>query len=311
MDIVKTGVKLSVWGFGFILVLIIAVSVMGTVLWMRPLVPPQPPSIISLDQMISDIVTTQAKELNVPLDSPVVLAQAMPQIVAKIHKGKMERERVILMDASVTELSRSELVDLRANLVKLKKVEDELRLKSETATSRVNRFKEEKEKTIDAFKDLQESAVNAGVPNVANATAEDRAKTIQIGPNSISYEAVYRLLEEYKAEVKKVDAAIAAGQKESDFCGEHIESIRSQMSLVENDIAERERTIKDHELLQKLLEVGSLNLADDVLEALRQKTEEVAARLKMNQEAVDVRILDEQMRTKPFSITGNDLIDRR
>jgi len=237
--------------------------------------------------------------------------------IAKDRKNQVEKH---LKDATVLPRARNQLADAKNSRVKLKEIADKFYVDSEVAIKQIKRLEEEKEKTVEAFTKLQDVARNAELPKLADATAEDKAKTLQIGTKTFTGEEVYRNLKEYKAEVEKANAAIEREQKRSDFLKDRVEKIRSQMSRVDDNIAEMERQIADYEMYQELLAANkSIDLPDDkmsellntdsIMTELRKKVDEAEVRIDMtDQVGRDDDLKGTLGGGSLFSITGDDLL---
>ena len=239
--------------------------------------------------------------------------------VAKDKKNQVEK---YLKDATVLERARVQLADAQKSRAELKKFADQFHVDSEVAIRQIKRFEEEKEKTVEAFKKLQDAARSAELPKLADATAEDKAKTIQIGAKTFTGAEVYRVLQEYRAAVEKADDAIGRERKQSDFLTDRAEKIRAQMSRVDSNIAEMERKIADYEMYQRLLAanktIESLGLSDDkmnellntdsILAELRQQVDEADVKLDMKDQEIRGADLRQELNRPSFSITDDDLI---
>ena len=240
--------------------------------------------------------------------------------VAKDKKNQVEK---YLKDATVLERARVQLADAKKSRTNLKEIADKFNLDSEVALRQIKRLEEEKEKIVEAFKKLQDAAKNIELPKLADATAEDKAKTLQIGTKTFTGEEVYRVLKEYKSQVEKANDTVERERKRSDFLKDRAEKIRSQMSHVDNNIADMERTIADYEMYQELLAanktIESLGLSDDkmnellntgsILADLRKKIDETDIKLEMiDQTNRSGELKQELNRGSAFSITDDDLI---
>jgi hypothetical protein len=240
--------------------------------------------------------------------------------VAKDKKNQVEK---YLKDKTVLERARVQLADAQKSRAELKKVADQFSIDSEVAIKQLKRLEDENGKTVEAFKKLQDAARDAELPKLTDATAEDKAKTIQIGTKSFTGEDVYRILREYKTQVEKANAAIERERKQSDFLKDRAEKIRAQMPRVDNNIAEMERKIADYEMYQKLLAanktIESLGLSDDkmnellntdsILAELRTEVDKADVTLEMKDRANSGAALKEELnRGSSFSISGDDLI---
>ena len=239
--------------------------------------------------------------------------------VAKDKKNQVEK---YLKDATVLERARVQLADAQKSRADLKKLADQFHVDAEVALRQIRRLEEEKEKTVEAFKRLQDAARNAELPRLADATAEDKVKNIQIGTRIFTGAEVYRVLQEYRANVEKADAAIERERKQSDFLKDRAETIRIQMSRVDNNIVEMERKIADYEVYQRLLAanrtVESLGLSDDKMNELL-NTDSILAELRYRVDAADIELelqdqigqgtdLRQELIRPSFSITDDDLI---
>jgi len=243
--------------------------------------------------------------------------------VSAVVKDKKNQVEQYLNDVTVLERARTQLADAKKSRADLKKIADQFHIDSEVALRQIKRLDGEKEKTIEAFKKLQEAAKRAELPKLVDATAEDKAKTIQVGTKNFTGEETYRVLMEYKAQVEKANAAVERERKQSDFLKDRADKIRSQMFRIDNNIAEMERKIADYEMYQKLLtankKIESLGLSDDKINELL-NTDSILTELGKRVDEVDV-LLDiqdqknrgedlrqELNRGSSFSITDDDLI---
>ena len=240
--------------------------------------------------------------------------------VAKDKKNQVEK---YLKDKTVLERARVQLADAQKSRAELKKTADQFHIDAEVAIRQIKRLEEEKEKTIDAFKKLQDAARSAELPKLADATVEDKAKTLQIGSKTFTGAEVYRVLGEYRTQVENANAAVEREQKQSDFLKDRAEKIRGQMSRVDNNIAEMERKIADYEMYQKLVAanktIESLGLSDDKMDELL-NTDNILAELRKEVDRADVQLemkdkenrgsdlKQELNRGTSFSITDDDLI---
>ena len=240
--------------------------------------------------------------------------------VVKDKKNQVEK---YLKDATVLERARVQLVDAQKSRAELKKIADDFSVDSEVALKEIKRLEEEKTKTVEAFKKLQDTARNAELPKLADATAEDKAKTVQIGTKTYTGEEVYRVLREYKAQVEKAESAIERERIQSKFLKERAEKIRSQLIRADNNIADMERKIADYEMYQKLLKanktIDSLGLSEDkmsallntdnVLTELRKGIDRAEVQLEMKDQEVRSSELKQELNGRPsFSVTDDDLI---
>ena len=243
--------------------------------------------------------------------------------VSAVAKDKKNQVEKYLKDATVLQRARVQLADAQKSRVKLKEIADKFNVDSEVASRQIKRLEEERGKTIEAFKKVQDAAKKAELPKLSDATSEDKAKSIQIGTKAYTGADVYRILGEYKAEVEKASSAVEREQKRSDFLKDRAEKIRSQMTRVDNNIAEMERKIADYEMYQELLAANktmdALGLSDDKMDELL-NTGSMMAELQKKVDESDV-ILDlkdqenrsadlkqEINRGSSFSITDEDLI---
>ncbi|MCL2348831.1 MAG: hypothetical protein FWC50_11310 [Planctomycetaceae bacterium] len=238
-------------------------------------------------------------------------------------KGKMSQVEKYLKDKTVLDRARGQLADAQKSRKDLQKITNEFTIDSEVALRQIKRLEEEKEKTVEAFTKLQNAAKKAELPKLADATAEDKAKSIQIGTKTFTGDEVYRTLKEYKAQVEKANDAVERERKQSAFLKDRAEKIRSKMSHVDDNIAEMERTIADYELYQKHLaankKIESLGLSDDKIDELL-NTDSILAELRKKTYEADVQFEMEESKTKgadlkqeltsgsSFSITDDDLI---
>jgi len=239
--------------------------------------------------------------------------------VAKDKKNQVEQH---LKDATVLPRARVQLADAQKSRAELKKIADQFHIDSEVALRQVKRLEEEKDKTVAAFTKLQDAARTAGLPILADATAEDKAKTIRIGTITLNGDEVYRELGKYRTQVETAGASIERERKQADFLKDRADRIRAQMSRVDNNIAEMERKIADYEMYQKLLAanktIESLGLSDDKMDEIL-NTDSILAELQKKVDEVDVQIemidqrdrstdLRDALRGPSFSITDDDLI---
>jgi len=239
--------------------------------------------------------------------------------VAKDKKNQVEKH---LKDQTVLPRARVQLAEAQKSRAELKKIADQFHVDSEVALRQIRRLEEEKDKTVEAFKKLQDAARSAELPRLADATAEDKAKTIQIGARAFTGAEVYRVLQEYRTDVEKADATIERERKQSDFLKDRAEKIRAQMSRVDSNIAEMERKIADYEMYQRLLAanktIEDLGLSDDkmdellntdsILAELRKKADEADVMLDMKDQESRGADLRQELIRPSFSITGDDLI---
>jgi hypothetical protein len=243
--------------------------------------------------------------------------------VTAVAKDKKIQVEKYLKDATVLERARVQLADAQNSRGELKKMVDQFSVDSEVALKQVKRLEEEKDKTVEAFKKLQDAAKSAELPKLVDATAEDKAKTVKVGTKTFTGEEVYRTLKEYKAQADKATASVEREQKQSDFLKDRAEKIRSRMDRVDENIAEMERKIADYEMYQKLLTanktIESLGLSDDKMNELL-NTGSILAELQTKVDTADVQldIKDKESksadlkreinRSSSSSITDDDLI---
>jgi len=241
-------------------------------------------------------------------------------VVVKDQKNQVEK---YLKDATVLPRARNQLADAQKSRVKLKEIADKFHLDSEVAIRQIKRLEEEKANTAEAFTKLQDAAKNAELPKLIDATAEDKAKTVQIGTKTFTGEEVYRVLKDYKTDLEKANSTIEREQKRSDFLKDRAEKIRSQMSRVDDNIVEMQRQIDDFVMYQELLAanttIESLGLSDDKMKELL-NTDSVMAELRKEIDKLDVGIDMTDQRNRDddlkktleggssFSISGDDLI---
>ena len=239
--------------------------------------------------------------------------------VAKDKKNQVEQH---LKDATVLPRARVQLAEARESRAELKRIADQFHIDSEVALRQVRRLEEEKDKTVEAFTKLQDAARNVGLPRRADATPEDRAKTIRIGTISLTGDEVYRELERYRTQAETANASIERERKQSDFLKDRADRIRTQMSRVDNNIAEMERKIADYETYQRLLAanktIESLGLSEDtmdeilstdnILAELRKKVDEADVQMEMIDQRERSADFREELRGPSFSITDDDLI---
>ena len=168
--------------------------------------------------------------------------------------------------------AKGQLADAQKGRAELKKIADQFHVDSGVALRQITRLEETKNGTVEAFTKLQEAARSAELPKLADATPEDKAKTIQIGTRTLTGADVYRILQEYRTEVEKAAAAIERERKQSAFLKERAEKIREQISRADANIAEMERKIADYEMYQRLLKakqtIEYLGLSDDKMKEL-------------------------------------------
>ena len=246
------------------------------------------------------------------------------KVKISVDVTKKEEEVIrILENPTTLKEAKIKLSDAKNSRVELKKIADNFYRKSESALRQIKRLEEEKEKSIEAFTKVQETARKAELPKLADATAEHKAKSIQIGTKTLIGEEIYRILKEYKAEVEKANAAIEREQTQSNFFKNRVEMIRGEMSRVDNNIAEMERKISDFEMYQELLKatatIKELGLTDDKMTQLLD-TDNIMTILQGEIDEADIRIntivqqnqgtdiKQELTNGASFSITDDDLI---
>ncbi|MCL2303981.1 MAG: hypothetical protein FWC43_01405 [Planctomycetaceae bacterium] len=240
--------------------------------------------------------------------------------VAKDKKNQLEK---YLKDKTVLERARVQLVDAKKSRTKLKEIADKFYIDSEVAIKQAKRLEEEKSNTVEAFEKLQDAARKAELPKLVDATAEDKAKTIQVGTKTFTGEEIYRVLKEYKTQVEKANSTVERERKRSEFLKDRTEKIRSQMARVDDNIMEMERQIDDFELFQELLaankRIDDLGLSDDkmnellntdsILSELRKKVDETDIQIGMKDFEDKITGLKQELRSgTSFTITGDDLI---
>ena len=238
-------------------------------------------------------------------------------------KGAMAQLEKEFKKGTVLLRAKGQLADAQKSRADLKKMADDFHVDAEVSLKQIARLEEEKGNTVAAFKKLQDAARNAALPKFAEATPEDKAKTIQIGTKTFTGAEAYRVLEDYKAQVEKANAAVARERKQADFLKERAEKIRSQIPRVDNNIADMERQIADYEMYQKLLaankKIESLGLSDDKLKELlnmdsnlaelRKEVDRAEVQLEIkDQESRHTDLKEELNRGSLFSITDDDLI---
>jgi len=221
--------------------------------------------------------------------------------VVKDKKNQLEKQ---FKDATVLERARAQLADAKKSRLKLKGIADQFSVDSEVSLKQVKRLENEKEKTSDAFKKLQDTARQAGLPKFSDATEEDLTKTLQIGTKNFTGADIYRVLREYKAQLDQADAAIEREHIKPKFLKDRAEKIRTQLIRVDSNIADMERKIADLEMYQELFAanktIDSLGLSDDKMTELL-NTESVLTELRKKIDASEVR---EEQRDREEQATG-------
>jgi len=241
-------------------------------------------------------------------------------VVVKDQKNQVEK---YLKDATVLPRARNQLADAQKSRVKLKEIADKFHLDSEVALKQIKRLEEEKANTVEAFTKLQDAAKNAELPKLIDATAEDKAKTVQIGTKTFTGEEVYRVLKDYKTDLEKANSTIEREQKRADFLKDRADKIRSQMSRVDDNIVEMERQIDDYVMYQELLAanktIESLGLSDDKMkellnsDSIMSELRKEIDKLEVGIDMTDQRNRDDDLKDalsggSSFSITGDDLL---
>ena len=243
--------------------------------------------------------------------------------VVDYGKGKAAQLTKQFKDATVLERMQGKLADAKKSRLKLKEIADKFYVDSEVTLKQIARIEEEKEKTVEAFGKLQDAAKSAGLPKFADATAEDKAKTLQVGTKNFTGDEVYRALREYKTQVEKVNTTVERERKRADFYKDRAEKLRSQMPRIDDNIAKMENDIADYVMYKELFEasktLSDLGLSDDkmnellntdsTLAELRKEIDTLAVKVDVNDQENSVSDLKEEIsRGSSPSITGDDLI---
>ena len=239
-----------------------------------------------------------------------------------VASDQLRQLEIQLNDASTLSRAKVQLANAQNSRAELKKIADQFHIDSEVALRQIRRLEDEKDKIVDDFTKLQDAARNAGLPRLADATPEDKAKSIRIGTLTLTGDEVYRNLARYRTQVENANTAIERERKQSDFLKDRAEKIRSQMSRVDANIADMERQIADYEMYQRLLaanqKIESLGLSDGKMNELL-NTDSNLAELRRKVDAWEVEIdmidnrardreVDDGLRRPSFSITEDDLI---
>ena len=238
-------------------------------------------------------------------------------------KGKWAQLTKMFKDATVLDRMQGKLADAKKSRANLKGIADEFSVNAGVALKQIERLEEAKAETVASFSKLQETARNAGLPKFDLATAEDKAKVIEIGAKNFTGEEIYRALKDYKAQVEAANASIERERTRSDFYKERAGKIRSNMPQIDDNIAKMENDIADYKMYKELFEasktIDSLGLSDDkmntllntdsALAELRKEIDKLAVQGEMrDQENRNIELKDEVKRGSSFSITNDDLI---
>ena len=121
-------------------------------------------------------------------------------------RGKYDEVEKMLKDATVLERARGQLAKAKESRRNLQTKAQQHRVDSEVAVRQIQRLEEEKAKSMNAFTTVQDAAKEAGLPRFVDATPEDKTKQIQVGSRTISGNEVYRLLQEYKSEIRRAES---------------------------------------------------------------------------------------------------------
>ena len=157
----------------------------------------------------------------------------------------------------------------------------------------------------------------------ADATPEDKVKTIQIGSRTLTGDTVYRALENYKKQEEKANSGIERTRKLSNASKTAEETIRSHLSGIDDGIVKMEEMIADFEVHQKILaiqgtlkdvigdlsafEVDALLNTDSILAEMQtesDKLEVLRNKMERERELID---LDRELSKIPLPNIDDDL----
>jgi len=218
--------------------------------------------------------------------------------------------------------AQGKLADLKTKRADLKKLADDLYVKSETPLMRVKR-EEETKQTLEAdFKVLQEIAKKAGLPKFDDASDDDKAKEIRVNTNTYTGAEVYRRLSEYKTQMDNADVTITIKREDSQVYKALMEATRSMMNQTDKTIVAYEREIERlrargeiivaSESIKSVLSSDDINGIDNMLAELQKKGDEAAIKVKTIIQENTTRDIGNDVqkatRASERKITDDDLI---
>jgi len=257
------------------------------------------PSLIS-------IATTAMQVANVHLNDLDTRFKALKIQIEKDINDKNHLSRAIVL-----------LDETKKRRTELKEIADQFYVDSEVALREIKDKEKQREELYANFKEMQEDAKKAGLPKFADATAEDKAKTVlQIGTKAYTGREIYSVLERYKADIQRADHDIACQRELSDSLKGQAEKIYSSwIPRVDDFITKLDSVIGGLErnqplmVAREIMKIPSDIGANDLIQALKktQYTQDVLLEKTDSEERVN-ELYKGSSRNPSFSITDDDLI---
>ena len=207
--------------------------------------------------------------------------------------GMKERLTQQFRDATVSERMEGRLVQAKARRDGLKETSGKIFVETEVVKGTIRRLNEGKEQTIKSFGNLREYAKKLELPEPADASPEDLAKTILIGTKNYTGKEIYDTLHEFRTQVEQANTDIERENKLLKFYERQATIVDSQMTPINNNIAEMERELKEYKAQMEIYErtksiahlmdneVAALLNLDGDLEELRRENDRKAAELEL------------------------------
>jgi len=193
-------------------------------------------------------------------------------------------------DAACLPDARNRLAKAREKRIEVAKTLAGFRRQSATAHERIKRYESEKAVPLDQFRKLQAVLQNEGVPKYADATQEDKARTIQIGAQTYTVESVFLDMRILKAGIERKNNAITVERIKVDNFEKLANVAHIQMSRVDGDIAVLELKIAEATWKETIIAAhgsfkdtpmsGIIPGLDDAIEVLNKKLDELNGALK-------------------------------
>ena len=176
----------------------------------------------------------------------------------------------MLKDKTVLPRAKLELKNAIAARDNAEEMAKRLRIDVKVSERQVERIQEEIAKSREAFITLQDSAKENGLPKRAEATAEDREKTIFIAGAQRTGAEVYRSLQQLKDELQRAERTIDREKIGVRFKNKRLDILTEHDTVIANKIADLEMLIADYEAFKSLLDIhqslAKVDLPTDTME---------------------------------------------
>ena len=227
-----------------------------------------------------------------------------------------------LKDKTVLPRANVQLTEAKQSRSNLDKLAKQRRVDVEVSKRLVQPLEEEAAISTKAFETLQEIARAGGLPKKIEATEADMNKQFQVAGQSKSGSDIYRMLQQYKDEARKINDKINREKTKQAFLSRQAEQVEGQLRSIDNHIDDLERQIEDYKLYQELYAanqaIADLNLPTGKVDQLL-KTDSMIEELKKLNLTSGI-IIEQDTKTQSaddikdaltgggFSITSDDLL---